>query len=137
MTHSYTPKGFQTATPYFIVQDAAKLAEFLTQAFGAVEENLMRSEEGKISHAELRVGTTILELSDAQGPFPPRTNTLHLFVEDTDSCYRKALEAGAVSLYEPGDMPYGERSAGIEDPFGNHWYLATFQRGEGKGYYEE
>ncbi|SCW76680.1 hypothetical protein SAMN04487970_104319 [Paenibacillus tianmuensis] len=83
------------------------------------------------------IGDTIVEVTDASDRFAARPSTVHLFVADTDGCYRHALEAGAASLYEPADMPYRERSAGVEDPFGNNWYIATFTAGEGKGYYNE
>jgi uncharacterized glyoxalase superfamily protein PhnB len=110
------------------------MIEFVRAAFDAEELRRDTDGSGRITHAEVRIGDTIVELSDGNGKYPPRLNTLHLFVADTDSCYRRAVDAGAASLYEPADMPYGERSAGVEDPFGNHWYIATFLGGEGNGY---
>lgn len=125
MNRPYVPDGYRTVTPYFIVEFAEPFMTFAARAFGA--EAMSRTEkEGRVAHAELRIGDTIIELSEVSGRYPPRTNTLHLFVPDTDACYSRALEAGAISLYEPADMPYGERSAGVEDPFGNHWYIATY-----------
>lgn len=134
--HRYTPQGFRSVTPYFTVADAQQTIEFIVNVFGG--ETLHRSvdETGRVAHAEVRLGDTIVELSTGSDTFPPRTNTLHIFVDDADACYARAIAAGATSLYEPADMPYGERSGGVEDPFGNHWYIATFTKGENRGYYD-
>jgi len=132
---NHTPRGYCSVTPYFTVADASGMIEFLKNVFGAEELNRSLKKDGTIGHAEVRIGDTVVELSTGSDRFPPRTNTLHIFVPDTDDCYARALQAGAVSLYEPDDMPYGERSAGVEDPFGNHWYIATFMGGAEHGYY--
>ncbi|MFC3768397.1 VOC family protein [Paenibacillus sp. GCM10012303] len=132
---NYSPKGYQSVTPYFHVRDAGKLIDFLIQAFQGERLNRHTDDNGFLVHSEVRIGSTILEVSEAKGEYPARPNTLHVFVEDTDACYRRALDAGARSLYEPADMPYGERSAGVEDAFGNYWYIATFTKGSGSGYY--
>lgn len=132
----YTPRGYQTVTPYFTVEDAGKMMEFIKTVFGGIEMSRASSEVGTITHAEVRIGATMIELSAGNEKYPPRQNTLHVFVGDVDDCYRRALDAGAISLYEPEDMPYGERSGGVEDPFGNHWYIATFTGEEGQGYYK-
>lgn len=137
MSNRYTPHRFHTVTPYFTVNGADKFIAFLKAVFEAEELNRGLRDDGSVGHLEAKIGDTIVELSDGTERFPARPCTMHIFVADTDACYRRALDAGAVSLYEPADMPYGERSAGIEDPFGNHWYIATFTAGEGKGYYNE
>ncbi|MEF3304121.1 VOC family protein [Paenibacillus sp. GYB003] len=137
MPNSYTPRRFHTATPYFQVKGADKLIDFMKAAFGAELLNRSNRDDGSVRHAEVLIGDTVVELSEAGDRFAARPSTIHLFVADTDGCYRRALEAGATSLYEPADMPYGERSAGVEDPHGNHWYIATFTAGEGKGYYND
>jgi PhnB protein len=135
MAGTNSPRGYHTVTAHFTVRDANKLIEFLKKVFGAEELNRGTGEGGSITHAEVRIGDTIVELSDGNDMFPPRTNSLHVFVTDVEECYHRAMAAGASSLYEPADMPYGERSGGVEDPFGNHWYIATFSGGEGQGYY--
>lgn len=135
MAEKKAPQGYHTITPYFTVIDANKLIEFLKKVFDAEELNRETGEGGSIIHAEVRIGSSIVEVSEGKDRFPPRTNTVHVFVEDTDECYSRAMTAGATSLYEPSDMPYGERSAGVEDPFGNHWYIATFTGRENRGYY--
>ncbi|MFM1654958.1 VOC family protein [Brevibacillus sp. B_LB10_24] len=132
---NFTPHGYRTVTPYFTVKDPEKMIQFVKTVFDAEELNRSINAEGRMIHAEVLIGDTIVEVSEGTDRFPPRPNTLHVFVSDTDECYRRALEAGAASLYDAADMPYGERSAGVADPFGNHWYIATFKGKAGQGYY--
>lgn len=131
----FAPVGYQSVTPYFIVSNADQMIEFLVTAFYAEELNRHTDETGTVTHAEVRIGDSVVEISEGNDRFPSRVNTLHVFVENTDDCFKRALDAGAETLYEPSDMPYGERSGGIVDPFGNHWYIATFTKGSGSGYY--
>ena len=123
----YIRPGFHTVTPYLIVQDAPGLIAFLIQVFEAEEIRRDLHPDGTIMNAEIRVGTSIIELAEASNNWPVRPGALHIYVSDTDAVYQRACQAGAEIVYEPVDMPYGERSAGITDPFGNHWYLATYQ----------
>lgn len=134
MGANFKPAGYQSVTPHFTVKEADKFIRFLVQVFNGEELSRAKNEDGRVTHAEIKIGDTIVEASDGNDRFPPRQNTLHVFVGDIDDCYRRALENGSVSLYEPADMPYGERSAGVKDPFGNHWYIATFMGEEGQGY---
>ncbi len=124
---SHVREGFHTVTPYLVVEDAEGLVRFLREGLGAAERLLMRDPEGAIAHGEFEIGDSIIELGQAGGQWKPRPGALHLYVPDADASYRRALCAGGASLYEPADMFYGERSAGVEDPAGNHWYFATFQ----------
>jgi PhnB protein len=121
----YLPKGFHTLTSYLLTTGAAKLIEFFKEGFGA--EEMFRvprsSTSDQIMHAQLRVGDSILELSDGNAEFPPRKVMNILFVDNVDASYRRALDAGGVSLNEPVERPYGDREAGIADPSGNYWYL--------------
>ena len=80
---------------------------------------------GAIMHAEMRIGDTMVMLSDATPENPPMPIMIHLYVEDADRVYKRALAAGASSLREPADQFYGDRSAGVKDAFGNQWWLAT------------
>jgi PhnB protein len=134
MKSNYKPVGYQTVTLHFTVKAADSFIDFLKKVFDAEERSRGMDVEGNIIHAEVRIGDTSVEVSDGNDRFPPRQNTIHIFVGDTDSCYHRALENGATSLYEPADMPYGERSSGVEDAYGNHWYIATFLGAEGSGY---
>jgi uncharacterized glyoxalase superfamily protein PhnB len=113
------PPGYGTVTTGFRAKGAKQMLEFLQKAFGAEHVS------GGIEHAEIRLGETLVELSEAHGQWGPTRGGFHLFVSDCDAVYADALRAGATSLYAPEDKPYGERSAGITDPWGNQWYLAT------------
>ena len=121
----FRPKGFHAVTPYLIVADANRMADFLKQAFGAEELYCMRDDKGAIRHAEYRIDDSVLELSNATEQFAPTSVALHLYVEDADAVFHRALKAGATSQREPGDRFYGDREGGVVDPCGNQWYIAT------------
>jgi PhnB protein len=121
----YIPEGFHTVTPYFVVEDGARFLEFLQRAFEAREISTHRDPDGRIMHSEVRLGDSIVEFGEAGGPWGPMRLNLHLYVPDTDTVYARAVAAGAKILREPTDEAYGERSAGIEDPAGNIWWIAT------------
>jgi PhnB protein len=122
------PRGFHTVTPYMIAADGDAMLAFAKQAFGAEETFRAIGGAGGI-HAETRIGDTMLMMGGGipGKPFNAKTNAtaLHVYVEDTDAVYQKALQAGATSIGEPQDHEYGERGAGVKDPFGNYWYIAT------------
>ncbi|HXW18832.1 MAG TPA: VOC family protein [Candidatus Acidoferrales bacterium] len=117
-------KGFRSITPYLIVPGASGFGEFLKKVFGAEELLRVPATEGKIMHAEARVGGAMLEFADSNAEVPPAPGALHFYVDDVDATYTRALNAGAKSITAPADQSYGERSASVEDPFGNRWYLA-------------
>jgi uncharacterized glyoxalase superfamily protein PhnB len=119
------PDGYQTVTPYLIVDDAAELIDFTKRAFGAEETFRMPGSGGAIMHAEIRIGDSVVMLSDASPENPPTSTMMHLYVEDVDAVYQRALQAGASALREPENQFYGDRSAGVKDAFGNQWWLAT------------
>src|SRR2546426_5993292 len=121
------PDGYHTVTPVLMVNNAAKLTEFLKQAFGARERERYADPNGKILHAEVTLGDSIVQLSDATGEWKPVQVPLLLYVTDTDATYRRALKAGATSMREPMDAFYGDRTAGVKDSFGNSWGIATHQ----------
>lgn len=129
----YTPKpgvfeGLRSVTPYLHPVHAAHLIEFLHKAFGAEEVYRAQSPEGAVHHAQIRIGDSMIGIGDAHGPYQPMPTTLHLYVPDTDALYEQALRAGAESIQPPADQPYGDRSAGVRDPFGNRWFIATHLR---------
>jgi len=118
------PEGYHSITPYLQVTGAAKLIEFLRDAFGA--EEIFRVPRGDhIAHAQLKIEDSMIEAADAIDKYQPNPTAIWLHVKDTDATYARALKAGASSLHEPMDQDYGERSAGVKDPFGNYWYIAT------------
>ena len=121
----YKPEGFHCVTPYLTVQGAAKLLDFLKQAFGAEEIGRYPEPSGRIAHACVKIGDSMVEMSDCTDEWPATACSLHFYVPDVDAVYRRALKAGGVSLREPADQFYGERSAGVRDVCGNNWFIGT------------
>lgn len=125
---NFIPQGLRTVTPYLHPKGTGRMVEFLKQAFDAEEVERDESPDGTIMHAKIRIGDSILEMGEAHGEFGPMPTTIHLYVNDTDGFYRRALQAGGTSIVSPADTPYGDRSAAVIDPSGNHWYIATHIR---------
>lgn len=119
------PEGFHTVTPYVIVNGTAQLVDFVKQAFDAEERYLMKDEKGTITHGEVLIGDSIIMLSEASDRYPAAPSMLHLYVEDCDETYRRALAAGAESVQEVADQFYGDRSGGVRDPSGMTWWIST------------
>jgi uncharacterized glyoxalase superfamily protein PhnB len=84
-----------------------------------------QSPDGVIHHAKIQVGDSILEMGEAHGSYQPMPSTFYMYVPNVDAAYKQALQAGARSLSEPVDQSYGDRQAGVQDPFGNTWYIST------------
>ena len=120
------PEGYHTVTPYLVVDGAEKIVHFMKEAFGAkaVYEPMTRP-DGKIMHAEFKIGDSILMIADASERAKASAAMLHLYVPNVDAVYQKALKAGAVSEMEPSDRFYGDRSGSVRDPAGNHWFIGT------------
>jgi len=129
------PAGYHSVTPYLTVRDGARAIDFYRDAFGAVEKVRMAGPDGKsIMHAELKIGDSIVMLSDE---FPgmstcrsPQalggtTVSLFLYVRDVDAAFKRASNAGCKVLMELTDMFWGDRFGKLEDPFGNQWSMAT------------
>jgi PhnB protein len=121
-------EGFTTVTPYIMARDEA-FTNFLKQAFGAVETETTKTPRGV--HRELRIGDSMLMVGESaeETEVPIRPSAYHLFVEDADGTYERALAAGATSLGAPADRPYGERSGFVQDALGNYWYIGRSLRG--------
>jgi len=117
----------ETVIPYFVVDSAADLIEFLKQAFDATELARFPAPDGRIMHAAVKIGDSTLEMGESEpGKYPDRSFGFHLYVDDTDAVYKRAMAAGAESLLPPTDQVYGERSASVRDAFGNLWHIATW-----------
>jgi uncharacterized glyoxalase superfamily protein PhnB len=112
------PEGWHSVTPRLVVHDAALLLDFLKQAFGATGD--FRTDRPSV----MRIGDSLVMVSSV-GPRDAMPAFLYLYVDDIDTTYRHALEAGAVSLEEPTDVPYGDRRGMVRDPCGNIWQIAT------------
>jgi len=119
-------EGYHTVTPYLIVQEAAQLIDFVKQVFEATETFRGIGSAGGI-HAEVRIGNSMVMIGGG-GTWKgePSPATLYLYIDDVDAAYTRALQAGATSISEPTDQPYGDRLAGVKDSFGNVWYIAAY-----------
>jgi PhnB protein len=126
------PDGYRSVTPYVIVDGAAEAIEFYKKAFGA-EEVLRMPMGDRIGHAEIRIGDSIVMLSDEWpdfGMLGPKsrggpTSTMMFYVQDCDALFRQAVAAGATEVRPLQDQFYGDRSGTVADPFGHHWTLST------------
>ncbi len=112
------PAGWHSVTPRLVVHDVARLVEFLKHAFGAAGE--FRADRP----CEIRIGDSLVMVSEV-GPRDAMPTFLYLYVDDIDATYQRALKAGAESLEEPQDMPYGDRRCMVKDPAGDIWQIAT------------
>src|SRR6202521_5817516 len=131
MTVKAIPKGYHSLTPYMTVRDATRAIEFYKQAFGATERGVMKGPDGKIMHAELVIGDSIVMLADEFPEFgslsPQSTGGagmgLHIYVEDVDSAFDRAVKAGATVEMPVADMFWGDRYGKLRDPFGHKWSI--------------
>ncbi len=119
------PDGYHSVTPYLTVQGVPTLIDFMKQAFEAQEIERMTGPDGRIGHAEVKIGDSIVMMGEAGGQWQPMPGSIYLYVNDVDATYKRALQAGAASTMEPMDQFYGDRSAGVKDPSGNQWWIAT------------
>jgi uncharacterized glyoxalase superfamily protein PhnB len=125
---SYIAKGLNNVNAYMHPLRAEPVITFLKRAFGAQEMAKYASPDGVVHHAEIRVGDSVVEMGEAygaHGKYEPMPAMFYVYVPDCDAVYQRALAAGAKSIQEPADHPYGDRSGGVTDPFGNTWYIAT------------
>lgn len=123
--NGYRPQGLRDVTPYLIVDGVDRLIEFLETAFGARVEARYEDEQGQVRHAQVRVGDSALEMGSAGEEWTATPCSLHYYVADPEAVYAAALAAGATSLYPPTQRDYGDREAGVRDPSGNQWFIAT------------
>ncbi len=119
------PEGYHTVTPYLTVDNADELIGFLQRAFQAEVTFRMNNDEGRVRHAELRVGDSMVMVANATSDWKARAAAFYLYVPDCDAVYERALQAGATSIMPPADQFYGDRSGGVRDGFGNDWWIGT------------
>ena len=119
------PEGYHRVTPYLVVADGEGLIAFLRNAFGAEVLSRTLRPDGTIANAEVRIGDSMLMVAQAREPWKPMPAGFYLYVADTDATYEAALAAGGQSVMEPSDQFYGDRNAGVQDPWGNNWWIAT------------
>ena len=121
-------QDLHTVTLYFHPVGAPKFINFLERAFGAQVVERHQSNEGFVYHAKVRLGDAIVEMGEAHDQWRPMPSAIYMYVDDVDAAYKQALSAGATSALEPTDQPYGDRTAWVNDEFGNVWYLSTLIR---------
>ena len=121
----YKWEGAPTIQPYLHPLRAEPVVSFLKRAFGAEELGRYTTADGVIHHATLKVGDSYLEMGEAHGPYQPMKSMFYLYVPNVDDAYKTALAAGAKSMKEPADQPYGDRVGAVTDAFGNQWWIAT------------
>ncbi len=127
------PEGYRSITPYLIIQGAADAIEYYKKALGATERMRMPQSDGRVGHAELQIGDSVVMLADEFPEMNARSPksiggspvTIHLYVDDVDAVAGKAIAAGGKELRPVKDQFYGDRAGTIEDPFGHIWYIAT------------
>ena len=127
------PEGYHTATPYLIIKGAAKAIEFYKKAFGATELFRMAAPEGKIGHAEIKIGDSPIMMADEHPEMKALSPeslggspiSMLLYVEDVDAMFKQAIAAGATEVRPVADQFYGDRSGIVKDPFGHKWSIAT------------
>lgn len=129
MSEPYAPDGYPRVTPYLTVAGAQQLKAFLVEVFDAEVVSSTDRADGKIAHAVVRIGESIIEMAEATDRFGPMPGAMHIYVPDVDDVHRRALEHGADAIHEPMEMDYGERASAVKDASGNHWYIATRSRG--------
>jgi uncharacterized glyoxalase superfamily protein PhnB len=122
----HVPAQLHDVTPFLHPRGAEQFLNFVTQAFLAEDAQVYRKPDGTIIHAMIRIGDSMLEFSEAHGEWGPMPCALHVYVPDADAVYRQALAAGATSIVEPNNADYGDRFAGVRDPFGHQWYIASY-----------
>ena len=120
------PDGYHTLTPYITVRDAAKVVDFLKQAFGAeTTHDPVKRPDGKIMHVEVKIGDSRVMLGEECETAKASPGTLYIYSADVDQMYGQAVKAGGKTIMEPTDMFYGDRCGGVKDPSGNSWMIAT------------
>lgn len=119
------PDGYHTVTPYLMVKDADRFVDFMAAVFGARVTEQILQPDGSPGHTELKVGDSVIMLSGATAGRPPTPVMLHLYVEDVDAAFERAVRAGGKIVAPPADQFYGDRSGGVIEPSGNTIWIAT------------
>jgi PhnB protein len=119
------PDGYHTVTPYLTVTDPEAQIDFLKRAFGAEEAYRHSDDKGQVTHAEVRIGNSMIMIGQAREQWKPRPCNFYLYVDDVDAVYQRAVAAGGKSMQKPTDQLYGDRNGGVEDAQGNYWWVGT------------
>jgi uncharacterized glyoxalase superfamily protein PhnB len=121
----FRPPGYSIVSPYLIVADAGRTIDFLVRTFDAVELRRFPDASGRLLHAEVRIGDSVIMLADGGEGWPPVPSHVHIYVPDVDATYKLALEAGASPVQEPVKKADEDKRGGIKDAGGTTWWIAT------------
>lgn len=127
------PEGHHTVCPYLIVPDATRILAFMAEAFGATERAVHRTPEGRVMHAEVTIGDSVVMLGESNEEWGGYKAMVHLYVPDADQVFQRAVAAGGTIIREVETQDYGDRSGGVEDPAGTQWWIATRVAEPGSG----
>lgn len=126
MTQAWKPDGYTSVAPYLVVDGAAGTIDFVRRVFDAVELRRFPDGSGKLTHAEVRIGDSVVMIADGVAPdWPPVPAHVHVYVEDVDATYRRALEAGAQPVQAPVKKDDADKRGGVRDAGGTTWWIAT------------
>ena len=122
----YIPDNYGTLFPYMIVDDAEKFVDFLSQAYSAKELGRTVLPDGRIANVRIMIGTSAFMVSESEEEgMQAMVGAFYVYVDNVDATFQKALALGAEMIFEPADMPYQDRQAGVTDPFGNIWWISS------------
>lgn len=121
----HKPDGYNAVSPYLVVSGAGATIAFLQRVFGAQELRRFADPSGGIVHAEVRLDDTVVMVADGTDGWPPIAAHVHVYVEDVDATYRRALGAGATSVQEPVKKDDADKRGGVKDAGGTTWWIAT------------
>jgi len=119
------PAGYHTVNPYMMTRNVTELVTFLEKAFNGEVQAKTVAPNGFIMNVEMKIGTSMLMLAEARGDFDPMPMSFYMYVDDVDTTYQQALDAGAELMYAPADQFYGNRDCGVKGPKGNIWFIAS------------
>ena len=125
METTFKPRGSSTVSPYLIVNGAQETIAFLSRVFDAAELRRFPDAAGKLMHAEVRIDDTVVMIADGTEGWPPTPSHVHVYVADVDATYRRALDAGAISVQEPVKKDDEDKRGGVKDAGGTTWWIAT------------
>jgi PhnB protein len=128
MSATWRPKGFHAITPNIVVKDAEQAIAFLKKGLGFTENYRLTTSDGQVSHCELQLGDSVLNLGGSMEGWPAHSLIAQIYVEDSDALFARAVEAGATALMPMTDMFFGSREGRVVDPIGNVWTIATLKQ---------
>lgn len=125
MAVNYKPAETQSVIPYLVIPDADKELAFVKEVFGAKEVRVSRDLSGRIAHAQVKIGDSVVMMAQANEHFPPLTAAIYIYIPDVDVAHKRALAIGAASIMEPADQFYGDRNSGVKDSNCVQWWMAA------------